>query len=315
MAHIVITGGAGFIGSNLAHALVARGDTVAIIDDLSTGRLSNLGDLLTNPAVSFVRGDIRDKDEIARLFAGADGILHQAALPSVARSVEDPEHSHDVNVNGTLGVLQAARRAGVKRVVFAASSAAYGETPVLPKVETMSPDPISPYGATKLFGETLCSVWTRCYGLPCVALRYFNVFGPRQSPENEYAAVIPRFVTWMQQGRPATIFGDGSQTRDFCFIDNVVEANLKALVAPRAPGHVYNIACGQRVSLVDLVAEINRLLKTAIAPVFLPPRAGDIRDSLADIDAARRDLGYTAAVPFAEGLRRAIDWYATRPNG
>ena len=313
MARIVVTGGGGFIGSNLAHALLARGDSVAIVDNFTTGRRVNLAAIADR--VDLFEGDIRDRALLATAMQGADFVLHQAALPSVARSVEDPEASHDVNINGTLYVLQQARAAGVKRVVFAASSAAYGETPVLPKVETMAPSPISPYGATKLFGETYCQVWTRCYGLECVALRYFNVFGPRQSPENEYAAVIPRFVTWMQAGQPATIFGDGSQTRDFCYIDNVVEANLKALVAPAAPGNVYNVACGERVSLLDLVDEINRLLGTTVAPVHLPPRAGDIRDSLADIGAARRDLGYVGAVSFSQGLQRAIDWYASRPNG
>ncbi len=313
MARIVVTGGAGFIGSNLAHALVARGDQVVIIDNFSTGRRVNLADLAGK--IDLYEGDIRDRALLERAMRGADYVLHQAALPSVARSVEDPESSHDVNVNGTLYVLQQARTAGVKRVVFAASSAAYGETPVLPKVETMAPEPISPYGATKLFGETYCQVWTKCYGLQCVALRYFNVFGPRQSPDNEYAAVIPRFVTWMQQGKAATVFGDGGQTRDFCFIDNVVEANLKAMVAPAAPGNVYNVACGTRVSLLDVVDEINRALGTQLAPQHLPPRAGDIRDSLADITAIQRDLGYVGDVSFAEGLRRVIAWYAANPNG
>ena len=313
MARIVITGGAGFIGSNLAHALVARGDSVAIIDNFSTGRRLNLADLAGQ--IDVHEGDIRDRPLLKAAFVDADYVLHQAALPSVARSVEDPELSHDVNVNGTLYVLQAARAAGVKRVVFAASSAAYGETPILPKVETMAPQPISPYGAGKLFGETYCQVWTKCYGLECVALRYFNVFGPRQSPDNEYAAVIPRFVTWMQQGKLATLFGDGGQTRDFCYIDNVVEANLKAMVAPAAPGNVYNVALGTRVSLLDLVDEINRALGVQLPPVHLPPRAGDIRDSLADITAIRRDLGYTGQVSFAEGLRRAIAWYAAHPEG
>ena len=313
MARVLITGGAGFIGSNLAHALVARGDSVAVLDNFTTGRRANLAALAGQ--IDLFEGDIRDRALLAQAMHDADFVLHQAALPSVARSVEDPEASHDVNVNGTLFVLQAARACGVKRVVMAASSSAYGETPVLPKVETMPPQPISPYGATKLFGEMYCQVWTRCYGLECVALRYFNVFGPRQSPENEYTAVIPRFVTWMQQGQQATVFGDGGQTRDFCYIDNVVEANLKALVAPAAPGNVYNIACGERISLLDLVAEINLALGTALPPLFLPARAGDIRDSLADIGAAQRDLGYVGEVGFAEGLRRAISWYATHPNG
>lgn len=313
MARVVVTGGGGFIGSNLVHALVARGDSVAVLDNFSTGRKVNLAALAGR--IDVFEGDIRDRDLLKRVMDGANFVLHQAALPSVARSMEAPEESHDVNVNGTLYVLQAARAAGVQRLVFAASSSAYGETPVLPKVETMAPSPISPYGAGKLFGETYCQIWTRCFDLPCVALRYFNVFGPRQSPDNEYAAVIPRFVTCMQQGKPPTVFGDGGQTRDFCYIDNVVEANLKALVAPAAPGNVYNVACGERISLLDLVAEINRQLGTAVPVSHLPGRAGDIRDSLADISAARRDLGYTASVSFADGLGRAISWYAVHPNG
>jgi UDP-glucose 4-epimerase len=307
MARVVVTGGAGFIGSNLAHALVGRGDEVVIVDDLSTGRLQNLDDI--RDRVTLMQGDIRDRALLAEAMRGAQFVLHQAALPSVARSVEDPETSHDVNVNGTLAVLQAARAAGVKRLTYAASSSAYGETAVLPKVETMAPEPISPYGAQKLTGEHYCAVWTKAYGLECVALRYFNVFGPRQSPHSDYAAVIPKFITRMHAGERPMIFGDGSQTRDFCFIANVVEANLKALTAAAAPGHVYNVACGERYSLLDLVTAINRVLGTSLEPVLAPPRAGDIRDSLADITAARRDLGYTAAVDFAEGLRRTVAWY------
>lgn len=313
MSRIVITGGAGFIGSNLAHALVQRGDDVVVLDNFSSGRRKNLEGL--EGRIEIVEGDIRDTTTIARAFAGADFVLHQAAVPSVARSLEDPETSHDVNVNGTLRVLQGARQAGVRRLVYAASSSAYGESPTLPKVETMAPKPISPYGVQKLVNELYCQVWTRSFELPCVSLRYFNVFGPRQSPTSEYAAVIPKFVTLMQAGRAPLIHGDGTVTRDFCFIDNVVEANLKALDAPNAPGNTYNIACGRRYSLLDLVALINRGLGTEIAPTLGPSRAGDIHDSLADIDAARRDLGYSAAVDFEQGLRRAIAWYTEHPNG
>lgn len=313
MSTVVITGGAGFIGSNLAHALLERGDRVRVLDNFTTGRRLNLADIAKD--IEIIEGDIRDRATVDRVFAGADYVLHQAALPSVARSVEDPETANAVNVDGTLNVLQAARKAGVRRVNFAASSAAYGETPVLPKVETMAPDPISPYGAQKVMGEYLCKVWTGCYGLECVALRYFNVFGPRQSPENEYAAVIPRFITWMQAGKQPTVFGDGGQTRDFCYIENVVQANLLAMTAKAAPGNVYNVACGERVSLMDLIGAVNMLIGTSVQPLHLPPRVGDIRDSLADIAAARRDLGYTAPVSFVEGLRRAVDWYATHPVG
>lgn len=312
MAIAVVTGGAGFIGSNLATALLERGDQVRIVDNFTTGRRVNLSAIAGQ--VEVIEGDIRDRALLERAMEGAQYVLHQAALPSVARSVQDPDASHDVNVNGTLNVLQAARKAGVQRVVYAASSSAYGETPVLPKVETMAPQPISPYGATKLFGEQYGQVWNRVYGLEFVALRYFNVFGRHQAPDSEYAAVIPRWVTLMQRGLQPKIFGDGGQTRDFCYIDNVIEANLKALSAPAAPGNVYNVACGERVSLLDVVAAINSQLGTQLTPEFLPPRAGDIRDSLADIGAAQRDLGYTASVRFAEGLQRAMAWYAAHPG-
>ena len=311
MARIVVTGGAGFIGSNLAHALIQRGDSVRIVDNFSTGRRVNLAGL--DGHVELFEGDIRDAALLDRACAGADFVFHEAALPSVARSVEDPVLSHDINANGTLQVLEAARRAGVKRLVYAASSSAYGETLVQPKVETMASSPISPYGAQKLMGELYCGIWTQVYGLPCVALRYFNVFGPRQAPKSDYAAVIPRFITALQRGEPPTLFGDGDQTRDFCFIANVVEANLNALEAPAAPGHVYNVACGERWSLLELVAMLNGILGTHIAAHHAPGRAGDIRDSLADITAARRDLGYTAAVRFEEGLRRTVQWYADHP--
>ena len=313
MSRVVVTGGAGFIGSNLAHALLERGDSVVALDNFLTGRRQNLAGIAGH--IDIVEGDIRDRSTLDKAFAGADFVLHQAALPSVARSVEDPEASHDVNINGTLQVLQAARRHGVKRLVFAASSSAYGETPTLPKVETMASDPISPYGVGKLLGEQYCKVWTRVFGLECVALRYFNVFGPRQSPQSDYAAVIPKFITMMQNGQAPHIFGDGKQTRDFCYIANVVEANLKALTAANAPGKVYNIACGAHYSLLDLVTAINAELGTRLVPTHGPDRRGDIHDSYADITAAKRDLGYTAAISFQEGLRRAIVWYSEHPEG
>ncbi len=313
MSRVVVTGGAGFIGSNLAHALLARGDSVVVLDNFLTGRRQNIADILGR--IELIEGDIRDRATLDQAFAGADFVLHQAALPSVVRSVEDPEASHDVNINGMLQVLQAARRHGVKRLVFAASSSAYGETPTLPKVETMPPDPISPYGVGKLLGEQYCKVWTRVYGLECVALRYFNVFGPRQSPQSDYAAVIPKLITQMQRGQAPMIFGDGKQTRDFCFIANVVEANLNALTAKDAPGKVYNVACGAHYSLLDVVALINAELGTQIVATHGPNRRGDIHDSYADIGAAKRDLGYSAAIGFQEGLRRAIAWYAENPNG
>ncbi len=313
MALVLITGGAGFIGSNLAHALLDQGDQVRILDNLSTGRRINLAAI--EDRIDLRIADMRDAEAVADAMKGVDYVLHQAAMPSVARSVQDPIASCSVNIIGMLTVLEAARAEGVKRIVFAASSSAYGETPVLPKVETMEPLPLSPYGIAKVTGEYFCKVWTNLYGLDCVALRYFNVFGPRQAPDSDYAAVIPLFVTLMQQGKAPTVNGDGGHTRDFCYIDNVVEANLKALTAEAAPGNIYNVACGDRVSLLDLIDAINSALGTDIQPNHGPERAGDIRDSLADITAARRDLGYTASVDFREGLRRSIAWYAEHENG
>jgi len=307
MNRILITGGAGFIGSSLAHALVARGDEVCIIDNLSSGREENLARIVDQ--VAFYRESILEPMALREAMAGVDYVLHQAALPSVSRSVQDPVASFEANVVGSMRVLEAAREAKVKRVVYAASSSAYGETETLPKVEDMPTAPISPYGMFKLFGEHLCQVWTRVYGLECVALRYFNVFGPRQRPDSDYAAVIPKFITKMSQGEAPLIHGDGTQSRDFCFVENVVQANLKAMVAPKAPGNVYNIACGQRTTLLDLVASLNRILGTALVPKLGPPRSGDIQHSLADVSRARQDLDYTQPVPFEEGLRKAVTWY------
>lgn len=306
MATVLITGGAGFIGSNIARSLITRGDSVRVLDDLSSGKRENLEGLAN---VELIVGDIRDRAAVDRAMAGADYVFHEAALPSVTRSVEDPVTSHDVNINGTLNVLEGARKAGIKRLVYAASSSAYGETPVLPKVEDMAPMPLSPYGVAKLLGEYYCQVWTHVYGVECVALRYFNVFGPRQAPDSAYAAVIPKFITMIANGERPTVNGDGGHTRDFCFIDNVVEANLNALVAPDAPGNIYNVACGERTSLLQLIDAINDILGTSVKPIFGPPRAGDIRDSLADITAAKRDLSYTGSVDFRDGLKQTVAWY------
>ena len=307
MATVLITGGAGFIGSNLARALLARGDEVRIIDDLSSGRLSNILPIMDQ--LTFLQGDIRNADQLTEIMTGCDFVLHQAALPSVARSVDNPLLSNDVNVNGCLNVLNTARQVGVKRLVFAASSSAYGETAVLPKVETMAPKPQSPYGVAKLACEYYLQAFHHVYGLETVSLRYFNVFGARQAPDSAYAAVIPLFVTKMLKGERPTVNGDGLHSRDFCYIDNVVEANLKALTAPDAPGNVYNVAVGGRYTLLDLIAAINDTIGTDIAPIHGPERAGDIKHSQADITAAKRDLGYSASIDFAEGLRRTIAWY------
>ena len=310
MSTFLVTGGAGFIGSNLVTALRDRGHQVRVLDDLSTGRQPNLPD-----DVDLTVGDIRSPADVDRAMAGCEYVLHQAALPSVAHSVQAPDETHDVNVNGTLAVLQAARRAGVRRVVFAGSSAVYGDSAVLPKVETMPVAPQSPYALQKVTGEAYGRLWTRLYGLQVVTLRYFNVFGPRQSPASDYAAVIPRFVTCMLRGEAPTVFGDGLQTRDFCHIDNVVDANLLACSAPDAAGEVYNIACGERISLLDLIARINAILGTTIQPQLAPDRPGDIRHSVADISAARQGLGFEPTVDLAEGLRRTVAWYRTQGVG
>jgi UDP-glucose 4-epimerase len=305
MRRICVTGGAGFIGSNIVRGCLERGDDVRVLDNLSTGRRANLEGL----SVELIEGDIRDADACRRAVAGCDVVFHEAALPSVTRSVADPILANAVNVDGTLNVLVAARDAGVRRVVFAGSSSAYGETVELPKREDMAPAPISPYAVAKVACEHYGAVFNAIYGLEFVTLRYFNVFGPRQDPKSEYAAVIPRFCTAMLKGEAPTIFGDGLQTRDFCYVDNVVQANLLAADAPAAPGHVYNVACAERVSLLDVVAAINELLGTTIAPSLQPARTGDIRDSLASIDAARRDLGYTASIRFLAGLKLALAHY------
>jgi UDP-glucose 4-epimerase len=307
MARFLVTGGAGFIGSNLVHALVARGEEVVVLDDFSTGRRKNLAGL--DGKFTLVEGDVRDARAVDRAMAGCDFVLHEAALPSVPRSVEAPLESNAVNVDGTLAVLEAARRTGVKRVVFAASSSAYGETPTLPKVETMPPLPLSPYAAAKLAGEHYMRAYHASYGLETVSLRYFNVFGPNQNPASQYAAVIPRFVTAALTEKAPTIYGDGLQSRDFCHIDNVIEANLLATTAPGAAGEVFNIACGERITLLDVISLLATIVGKPIRPIHEPARAGDIKHSLADIERARAILGYRVKVDFEAGLRRTVEWY------
>jgi UDP-glucose 4-epimerase len=308
MPKVLVTGGAGFIGSNLVSALVARGDEVVALDNFSTGREENLAGLKPG-SFRLVRGDLRDATLLADAIKGVDYVLHQGALPSVPRSVEEPVECHDVNVTGTITVLEAARKAGVKRVVFAASSSAYGETPTLPKVEDMTPDPLSPYAASKLAAEHYLRVYFLCYGLQTVALRYFNVFGPHQDPKSHYAAVIPRFCTAALTGGRPTIYGDGLQSRDFCHIENAIEANLQACTAPGAPGEVFNVACGVRTTLLDVVSLLGELVGRQIEPIHEPARAGDIKHSLADISKAKRVLGYTAGVDFRTGIERTLEWY------
>ena len=304
---ILVAGGAGFIGSNLAEALLARGETVRGVDNFSTGRRENLAGL---GGLDFVEGDITDPAVAERVVRGVTYVLHEAALPSVPRSVANPIESNHASVTGTLTLLEAARQAGsVRRFVYAASSSAYGDTPTLPKVETMTPRPLSPYAVGKLTGEHYAAIYARLYALPTVSLRYFNIFGPRQDPASTYAAVVPKFVTCALSGEPAPVFGDGRQSRDFTFVGNVVEANLKACTAPDVAGEVFNVACGRSYSLLDLIAAINDVLGTTMAPRFAPDRPGDVRDSLADISKARLLLGYGATIDFADGLRRTIRWY------
>ena len=316
MATVVITGGAGFIGSNLAHALVERGDDVVVLDNFSSGRRENLADIADH--IQVVVGDIRDRAIVDRAFRGADFVFHEAALPSVVRSIADPVASHDVNANGMIQVLEGARHAGVKRLVYAASSSAYGETPVLPKVETMAPQPISPYGVQKLLGEHYAAVWTHVYGLECVSLRYFNVFGPRQDPNGAYAAVIPKWAAAILAGETVYINGDGQTSRDFCYVDNAVQANLLAgtVQDDAAVNQVYNVAVGDQTDLQQLhtmlmqALQANRPGLVTTSPVHRDFRAGDVRHSRADVGKAARLLGYLPSHDIQAGLDVAARWYA-----
>jgi nucleoside-diphosphate-sugar epimerase len=299
----LVTGGAGFIGSHLVEALLARGRRVRVLDDLSSGRREFLP---ADPALDLVVGDLRDPEALRRALAGVDVVFHQAALRSVPRSVEDPLAYHDVNATGTMRLLLAARDAGVRRLVFASSSSVYGDQPVLPLHEEMRPEPVSPYGASKLIGEHYCANFARHYGLETVSLRYFNVFGPRQDPLSEYAAVIARFIQAARRGKPLEIHGDGKQTRDFTFIANVVEANLLAADAPRLAGDVFNVACGSRLSVLDIAASLEAILGQPLARRHTPARPGDVRDTLADVSRARERMAYVPRVDFAEGLQRTV---------
>lgn len=303
-----VTGGAGFIGSNIVEALVRRGDRVRVLDDLSTGREENLAGL----DVELVRGDLRDPATCERAVRGTEGVFHQAALRSVPRSVDDPTTTNDVNVNGTLTLLMACRRAGVKRVVYASSSSAYGDEPTLPKVETLPANPISPYAVSKLAAEHYCRTFARLYGLETVSLRYFNVFGRRQNPESKYSAVIPRFLELALQGKPLEIHGDGEQSRDFTHIDNVVQGNLRAMDAPSVSGEVFNIACGARFTLLDIAGAIERFLGRPLERRHVAPRPGDVRHTLADISKARERLGYAPTVDFETGMRQTCEYFVAR---
>jgi nucleoside-diphosphate-sugar epimerase len=308
----LVTGGAGFIGSSIVRALLARGDRVRVLDNFFSGKRANLGDVAGD--IELIEGDVRVEADLTRALAGIEVVFHEAAIPSVPRSLVDPIASHDANATATLKLLHTAKQAGVRRVVYAASSSAYGDTPTLPKIETMRPAPLSPYAVSKLAGEHYCQVFAGAYDLETVCLRYFNVFGPRQDPASEYAAVIPRFVTAGLAGKSVTIYGDGTQSRDFCFIDNTVEANLGASSAPAGDvsGRVFNVACGAATTLNDVVGLLGELMGKRIEITYVPGRVGDVKHSLADISEARARLGYKAAVGFREGLRRTFDWYGAR---
>jgi UDP-N-acetylglucosamine/UDP-N-acetyl-alpha-D-glucosaminouronate 4-epimerase len=303
----LVTGGGGFIGSHLVDRLLDLGHSVRVLDNFSTGRRTNLR---CAPAhVELIEGDLRDPDTVRRAAQGAEIVLHQGALPSVPRSVNDPRTTNAVNVEGTLNVLLAARDAGVRRVVVASSSSVYGDTPTLPKVETMPPMPRSPYAISKLAAEQYTCAFASLYGLETVALRYFNVFGPRQDPTSQYAGVIARFCTAALRGQPYTVQGDGLQSRDFTYVENVVQANLLAATAPDVSGQAFNVACGERITLLDMIATLNRLVGHDLPIEYGPARSGDVRHSLAEIDKARQLLRYAPAVDMAEGLARTLAWY------
>jgi nucleoside-diphosphate-sugar epimerase len=309
----LVTGGAGFVGSNIVEELLNRGERVRVLDNLSTGKRHNLAFVerlqRPEPAFEFMEGDIRHLDTCRRACHGVDNVLHQAALCSVPRSINDPLASNDVNVCGTLTVLMAAREAGVKRVVHASSSSVYGSSEVLPKTESQAPSPVSPYAVSKLAGEYYCQVFTKVFGLETVILRYFNVFGPRQDPSSQYAAVVPRFIQLALDGKPLEIHGDGLQSRDFTYISNVVEANLQAAEAPDAVGHVINIACGQTSSVLQIADAIAGALGKKLEYHHTPARTGDVRHSLADISKAQRLLGYETHVGVFDGLRNTVAYF------
>jgi nucleoside-diphosphate-sugar epimerase len=316
MALHLVTGGAGFIGSHLVAALVARGDRVRVLDDLSSGRLENLGEGVGEPGsgapIELLRGDITDPEACLEAARGCDGVFHEAAQVSVPRSIEDPERSYEVNVMGTLRVLEAARAAGVGRAVFAASSAAYGDSEVLPKVEDFPVNPLSPYASGKIAGEHLMAVWGRCYGMRTVCLRYFNVFGPRQVDDSPYTGVIALFARALLEGRAPTIFGDGEQSRDLTYVDNVVEANLAAMEADVPPGTVVNVGGGERITINELYRAMAEGLGSSLEAVHGPGRPGDVRHSLASVERARELLGWSPRVGWREGLERTLAWYRAR---
>lgn len=322
---VLVTGGGGFIGSHLVEGLIRRGHRVRVLDNFSTGKPANLAALrdeggspvfddkgrpIPGRPVELVEGDAADPDVCVRACEGVEIVLHQAAVPSVPKSIHDPVTSHRANINATFHLLMASRDAKVRRFVYAASSSAYGESETLPKIESMPSSPLSPYAVQKLAGENYCRVFAGCYGLETLSMRYFNVFGPRQDPKSQYAAAIPAFITAILRNEPPTIYGDGEQTRDFTYIDNVVAANILAMEAPRTSGEVVNVACGEHVTVNQIIKRINESLGKSVRANHVAPRSGDIKHSWADIALAQRVIGYKPVVPFAEGLKRTIEWYA-----
>jgi nucleoside-diphosphate-sugar epimerase len=313
---VLVTGGSGFIGSHLVEAVLQRGAVVRVLDNCATGHRAHLAQVLAcvtdQGNCTVVEGDVTDRNTVQEVVRGVDFILHQAALPSVQRSVEDPLTSNRVNVEGTLNILVAARDAGVKRVIYASSSSVYGDSPQLPKVELMPTNPLSPYAVSKLAAEGYCRAFTQVYGLETVSLRYFNVFGPRQDPHSLYSAVLPRFIEALLNNSPPIVYGDGTQSRDFTFIENVVQANLLALDAVGVAGEVFNIACGESISLQSVLGLLEEIMHQKVRPEYRAPRAGDVKHSLADISKAQRLLGYRPVIPFHEGLRRTFEFFRQR---
>ena len=304
----LVTGGAGFIGSNIAKSLVEKGYAVRVLDNFATGQRLNLEPFIEE--IELIEGDIRDFWTVIKATKGIDYILHQAALPSVPRSIDNPLTTTEVNVNGTLNILEAARFNEVQRIVYASSSSVYGDSPEMPKSEDMKPLPKSPYAITKLAGEEYCMSFFNLYGLETVALRYFNIFGPRQNPFSQYSAVIPKFINMLNKGRNPTIWGDGTTSRDFTYIDNVINANILACEKKAAAGNVINIAYGKAYTINDLVEKLNKIIGADLSPTYGPEKIGDVKHSLADISKARKILGFEPEIDFEEGLRRTVEWFS-----
>lgn len=310
--HYLVTGGAGFIGCHLVRRLVADGASVRVVDNLSTGSLARLEDVIDS--IEFVNGDLADEKVCEEAVGGIDYVFHQAAVPSVQRSVLDPLTTNRANATATLNLLESCRKAKIRRLVYAASSSAYGDTEILPKNETMPPDPLSPYALQKWVGERYCKLYYDLYGLETVSLRYFNVFGPRQDPDSPYSAVIPKFTTSLFADERITVYGDGEQSRDFTYVDNVVTANLLAVRANNTPGKVFNIGCGERITLNQLISVLESILGRKAVVDYTAPKAGDVRHSLADIRSACKTLGYSPRIMFEEGLKKTVKWMQRRPS-